>query len=53
MIKEGLAVIQAVTTGYLMGELIEVVDGLSEGDQVVTRGQSSLRDGTSVRIVVN
>ncbi|MAQ09968.1 MAG: efflux transporter periplasmic adaptor subunit [Gammaproteobacteria bacterium] len=53
MIKEGLAVIQAVTTGYLMGELIEVVDGLSEGDQVVTRGQSSLREGTSVRIVVN
>ena len=53
MVKEGLAVVQSVTTGYLMGDLIEVVDGLSEGDQVVVRGQSSLREGTSVRVVVN
>jgi RND family efflux transporter MFP subunit len=36
---------QPVTTGIQDGEFIEVVDGLTEGQRVVTAGALALRDG--------
>ena len=40
-----------VKTGYESDAFLEVVDGLAEGDQVVTAGQASLKDQSSVNIV--
>ncbi|PPC79736.1 MAG: efflux transporter periplasmic adaptor subunit, partial [Hyphomicrobium sp.] len=36
-------------TGLVMGELVEIKDGLSEGDVIVTRAGTFLRDGDIVR----
>lgn len=43
---------QSVRTGLVSGNLIEVKDGLKEGDLVVTRAGTFLRDGDVVRPVV-
>ncbi len=42
---------QQVTTGSTRGDVIEIVDGLSEGDQVVATGLLRLRDGQPVKAV--
>lgn len=36
-------------TGLVMGELVEIKDGLAEGDVIVTRAGTFLRDGDIVR----
>ena len=41
-----------VTVGLTAGDFIEVKDGLKEGDVVVTRAGTFLRDGDIVRPVV-
>ena len=41
-----------VKVGLTAGDLIEVKDGLEEGDVVVTRAGTFLRDGDVVRPVV-
>lgn len=51
VVKEGQAIRQAVVLGYNMGNLVEIIEGVSEGDQIVISGQGGLRDGTSVRVV--
>ena len=40
-----------VVTGIEQGQLIEVVEGLKDGDKVVIRGQESLRDGSAIRVI--
>lgn len=40
-----------IQTGYVNGANIEVLDGLKDGDSVVTIGQSSLQDSTMVQVV--
>jgi membrane fusion protein (multidrug efflux system) len=41
----------AVKLGYLTGTDAEVVEGLAEGDQVVTLGKNALREGVRLQIV--
>lgn len=48
MVRSGQAVFRGVTTGLEEPERVEVVDGLAEGDEVVTTGASALRDGAKV-----
>lgn len=40
-----------IETGYVNGNNIEVVNGLQDGDSVVTIGQSSLQDSALVQVV--
>lgn len=40
-----------ITTGAVRGDLVEVLDGLSEGDRVVLAGHQKLRNGAEVQIV--
>ena len=40
-----------VKLGYLTGTDAEIIDGLKEGDQVVTLGKNALRDGARLQIV--
>ena len=53
LVRDGLAVLQPVKTGYMMGDQVEILMGLTEGDEVVVRGQSTLKDGSSVNVIVN
>lgn len=40
-----------VVTGIEQETLVEIVEGVKEGDKVVVRGQESLKDRTTVRII--
>lgn len=51
VVRDGVASRQAVKLGYAMGNDIEILDGLGEGDEVVVTGQGGLRDGSPVRVV--
>ena len=46
----GIAIFRTVEIGTEGEELIEVVGGLSEGDQVITTGARALRDGDRVQL---
>jgi len=41
----------AVTIGLQLGESIEIIDGVDDGDQIVARGFLGLKSGKTVRIV--
>ena len=53
LVRDGLAVLQPDKTGYMMGDQVEILTGLTEGDEVVGRGQSTLKDGSSVNVIVH
>jgi RND family efflux transporter MFP subunit len=48
---EGIARQRIVRCGARKGALFQVLDGLSEGDRIVIRGQHGLQDGQRVEIV--
>ncbi|HBK55406.1 MAG TPA: efflux transporter periplasmic adaptor subunit [Xanthomonadales bacterium] len=50
-IRDGKAARVAVEVGYLDGGLAEIRSGLVDGEQVVTVGKATLRDGATVEIV--
>ena len=45
----GVALLRLIKTGRTVGDRIEVLSGLSEGEQIVSEGVASLRDGVRVR----
>ncbi len=51
LVKPGNAVaVKVVKTGVTEGQTVQVTDGLSPGDQVVTDGLDRLRDGAAISI---
>ncbi|WP_307291642.1 efflux RND transporter periplasmic adaptor subunit [Pedobacter agri] len=40
-----------VVSGRILGESVEVVDGLKEGETVITSGQINLNNGTAVTVI--
>jgi membrane fusion protein (multidrug efflux system) len=50
-INDGKVKLTKVTLGMRRSGRVEILDGLSANDEVVTAGQLKLRDGTSVSIV--
>jgi len=51
IVKGGQAFRKSLVTGYEQDQLIEVLEGVSEGDQVVVRGQEMLKDRSTVRVI--
>jgi membrane fusion protein, multidrug efflux system len=51
VIQDSIAVRKRLTTGFTNGNYIEVLDGVTEGDQVVTVGQASLRDTSRIEVI--
>jgi len=51
VIKENTAYLRNITIGRESGSLLEVLDGLEEGDMVVTNGQNNLSENLHVIIV--
>jgi len=49
--KGGKAIAARVASGRSFGDQVEVLDGLREGDQVVTSGQINLFDQTPISII--
>jgi len=50
-VREAKAVRVPIVVGHMSGELVEVRKGLTEGEQVVTAGKITLRDGASVEVL--
>jgi multidrug efflux pump subunit AcrA (membrane-fusion protein) len=38
-------------SGRVLGDKVEILDGLNEGDQVVVSGQINLADGSKVQVI--
>jgi membrane fusion protein (multidrug efflux system) len=51
VVRDSTAYKQIVETGYVNSSHIEILDGLTEGDTVVTTGKGSLKDSTKVELV--
>jgi len=49
--KDSNAIRRAVKLGYERNGLVEITEGLSAGDRVVTAGKGSLSDGAHVEVV--
>jgi multidrug efflux pump subunit AcrA (membrane-fusion protein) len=42
---------RSVRTGSVMGDFLEILSGLSQGDQVITRGGFNLKEGDRISII--
>ncbi len=51
VVESDVAKRRKVKLGYADGGQVEVVDGIAEGEQVVTLGQAALRDGAKVQVI--
>jgi membrane fusion protein (multidrug efflux system) len=51
VVENGTAKLKTVTAGRILGDLVEIVDGLSDGDTVIVTGQINLQDGNAVEII--
>ncbi len=51
VVSNGVARRQQVTTGHAANGRIEVISGLSDGDQVVVIGHNALRDGAAIVVI--
>lgn len=47
--QSGVARLRLVKTGRIVGERVELLSGLNEGEEIISEGNTSLRDGTRVR----
>lgn len=50
-IPEWIAQRRSVKVGFRNGDYVEIIDGLNEGDRVVTVGRSAVRDGTAIQVL--
>ncbi len=51
VVEDGIARMQEVEVGLTSDENVQITEGLSLGEKVITRGLSGVVDGSSVRIV--
>ena len=50
IIQDGHAVRRVIKTGYIGDNLVEILDGVTEQDLVITGGQNKIREGSSVKV---
>jgi multidrug efflux pump subunit AcrA (membrane-fusion protein) len=50
IVKDGHAALRPVKTGITTAESVEIVEGISRGEQVIVVGQSAVRDGQAVSV---
>jgi membrane fusion protein (multidrug efflux system) len=49
--ENGVAKLKTVTAGRILGDKVEILSGLSEGETVIITGQINLTDGTKVDVI--
>ena len=50
IIQDGHAVRRVIKTGYIGDNQVEILDGVTEQDLVITGGQNKIREGSSVKV---
>jgi multidrug efflux pump subunit AcrA (membrane-fusion protein) len=51
VVENGQAQRRQVEVGYSRGEFVEIVSGLTDGERVITIGQTGLAEGAMVEVV--
>lgn len=51
VVEEGRARLKKITSGRIIGDEVEILNGLQEGEQVVTSGQINLGDSSKVTVM--
>jgi len=51
VVENGTAKLKKVTAGRILGDQVEILNGLSEGQTVITTGQINLQDGNKVEVI--
>ncbi|MBS3959709.1 MAG: efflux RND transporter periplasmic adaptor subunit [Xanthomonadaceae bacterium] len=51
LVEDGKAVRRVVRLGHVNGSYAEIVEGLAEGDRVITAGRIAVRDGVAVEVL--
>jgi membrane fusion protein (multidrug efflux system) len=51
VVKDGRAERRPIEIGLVLDQYVQVVRGLTEGEQVIAAGQAGVRDGAAVRVV--
>jgi RND family efflux transporter MFP subunit len=51
VIENGTAKLKTVTSGKILGDKVEIINGLSNGEMVIVTGQINLNNGTKVDII--
>ncbi|HLF51680.1 efflux RND transporter periplasmic adaptor subunit [Flavobacterium sp.] len=51
VVENGVAKLKTVTAGRILGDKVEILNGLSDGEVVIITGQINLQDGSKVDII--
>ena len=51
VIENGTAKLKTVTAGRILGDKVEILNGLNDGETVIVTGQINLQDGTKVEVI--
>lgn len=51
LVEDGKARRVAIKPGFMSGDLVEVLEGITEGDAVITAGKVAVRDGSEVDVL--
>ncbi|MFE3871273.1 efflux RND transporter periplasmic adaptor subunit [Flavobacterium sp. ZS1P70] len=51
VVENGVAKLKTVTAGRILGDKVEIISGLSDGETVIITGQINLQDGSKVDII--
>jgi len=51
VVENGVAKLKKVTAGRILGDQVEIINGLSDGETVIVTGQINLQDGNAVEII--
>ncbi|MCD0464167.1 efflux RND transporter periplasmic adaptor subunit [Flavobacterium sp. ENC] len=51
VVEKGTAKLRKVTAGRILGDQVEIINGLSDGETVIVTGQINLQDGNKVEII--
>ncbi|HRD57036.1 MAG TPA: efflux RND transporter periplasmic adaptor subunit [Ferruginibacter sp.] len=49
--QSGKAVLRKVVSGRIFGEQVEVIQGLAEGEEIITTGQINLVNGSAITVI--
>ena len=51
VVENGAAKLKKVTAGRILGDKVEILDGLNDGETVIVTGQINLQDGSKVDVI--
>lgn len=51
VVENGMAKLKKVTAGRILGNQVEIINGLADGEIVIVTGQINLQDGNAVEII--